>query len=224
MQAIQQKHRADYEGEFVLTKTTISNSVKNQQREWVENPIANQHVSGRAAVLGSDTDMVQFDYKHLLTHRGGLLGSKRLQTYGCNKIWQLMPVQFYVSTNKDDLAEIQENKYHENNIVYTNTRLVLKNPQQFYIVPHSPYLSDLALAVYLAAFDAHQEIFLLGYNNDVDPKDGTNWIGDVSKVIKSYPQTKFWLVGTESNISATWKSLKNVECITYRRFISYCDI
>jgi len=203
MQAIQQKLRSEYDGEFVLTRTTIRDSLKDQHREWVENPIVNQHISGRAAVLGSDTDHMElFDYKHLLRHRGGLLGSKRLQTYGCNKVWKVMPVQFYVSTNQEDLAEIQETEYYQDNIVYTSTGTVLKNPQQFYLVPHSPFVSDLALAVYLAAFDSHQEIFLLGYNKDVNVNDA-NWIGDVSKVIGTYAQTKFWLVGMLGKISRT---------------------
>ena len=56
---IQERYRQDYDGEFVLLQTSIRNGVKEQRREWMINPIQNQHVSGRAAVIGSNLDREQ---------------------------------------------------------------------------------------------------------------------------------------------------------------------
>ena len=51
---IQERYRADYEGEFVITESRWSGGKKTQNREWVANPIDNQHISGRAACIGSN--------------------------------------------------------------------------------------------------------------------------------------------------------------------------
>ena len=46
-----ERYRTEYDGEFVITVNTIKNGEKHQEREWIDNPIENQHISGRAAVL-----------------------------------------------------------------------------------------------------------------------------------------------------------------------------
>ena len=220
---MQARFRNDYDGEYVLTKTTFRNGEKIQQREWVDNPIVNQHVSGRAAIIGSNLDSTLFDYKKLATHRGGLLGSKRLQTYASGTIWKDMAVNFFVTNNRENLAEIQLLNYHVNNIVYTTTTVVLNNPGKFYTIPFGPVMDELALAVYLAAFDGHQEIFLIGYNKEVKGEK-ISWIENLNQVFRTYQSAKFYLVGVESNQPEQWKKNKNVKCMTYREFISHCDI
>ena len=220
---MQARFRKDYDGEYVLTKTTFRNGEKLQEREWINNPIVNQHVSGRAAVIGSNSDLQLFDYKKLATHRGGLLGSKRLQTYASGAIWKDMAVNFFVTNNRENLTQIQEEDYQANNIVYTTTSIVLNHPGKFYPVPYGPVMDELALAIYLAAFDGHQEIFLLGYNKEVKGEK-MGWIDNVNMIFRTYQGTKFYLVGVESNQPSQWKKNKNVKCMTYREFISYCDI
>jgi hypothetical protein len=220
---MQAKTRADYDGEYVLTKTTIRDGEKTHKREWMSNPIVNQHISGRAAVIGSDTDSVLFDYRKLAQHRGGLLGSKRLQTYGSGPIWKDMALNFYVSTNRENLEELKASGYHKTNIVYSTTGVILKNPGDFYLVPFVPVLDELALAVYLAAFDGHKEIFLFGYNNDVSPTR-VSWQSDVNRVFRAYPDVRFTLVGVDVNQPEGWRANSNVQCMTYRDAISYCDI
>jgi len=48
---IQERYRADYPGEFVVLKTRLENGQKVQEREWIPNPVENQHISSRAAVV-----------------------------------------------------------------------------------------------------------------------------------------------------------------------------
>jgi hypothetical protein len=69
------RYRTDYDGEFIVTQSTWSGGKKRQKREWVANPIKNQHISGRAVCIASDHDLPNFDYTRLQRHRGGLLGT-----------------------------------------------------------------------------------------------------------------------------------------------------
>lgn len=217
------RHRSEYLGEFVLTETRFSQGTKNQNREWIPNPIQNQHISGRAAVIGSDADRARFDYTRLRKHRGGLLGTKRLQTYGSGDIWQNMILDFWISTQRQQVAAAASASYCDKTTAYSSTRSCFDNPGKFFVVPFQPVINDLAAAVYLAAFDGHQEIFLLGYNNDT-PASDTNWAHDVTRVIQTYHTAQFWLVGTAGNMPDQWRNCTNVDVMDYRRFVSYCDV
>lgn len=219
---MRQQFRKDYEGEFVLTKTVFKNGQKIQNREWMPNPIVNQHISGRAAVIGSDVDRSMFDFTRLPAHRGGLLGSKKLQTYGTGSLWKQMPFDFFVTTNVDNLLEIASSDY-VNKITYTTTKLCMTHPGLFYLIPYSVVLDELAIAIYLACFDGHSEIFLLGYNNDM-PKHNKSWASDISQVFGTYTNVTFYIVSPPSNWPESWKKHKNVKSMSVRDFISFCDI
>ncbi len=224
MSNILPRYRRDYDGEFLVTETKWSGGTKDQYREWVPNNIENHHISGRAAVILSDIDQNQFNYRRLQKHRGGLLGKKRLQTYGVGKIWQDMTFDFYVSKEKDTIKNIVEHHYDTRSTVYTNARMVLSYPGRLYLIPQAPPVMDsYATAVYLAAFDGHKEIFLLGANNDtVWPNSET--VSNITALMSSYDTTQFILVGVESNMPEGWRRLPNVSCKTYREWISYCDV
>jgi hypothetical protein len=220
---IQERYRRDYNGEFLIVETKIVDGVKQQIREWVPNQVENNHISGRAAVIGSSSDKMLFDYRRLAKHRGGLQGKKKLQTYGTNGLWRDIKLEFYISCDDNDLETLKDSAYNETTLVYTNTTRCLKYPNQFYLIPFSPYLCDLALAIYLAAFDNHREIFMIGYNNDI-ASQGRNWQQDVNAVIQTYSNTQFVLVGVESNMPEIWRHNRNVSCQSVREFVTYCDV
>jgi hypothetical protein len=90
-------------------------------------------------------------------------------------------------------------------------------------VPYGPLLSDPARAVYLAAFDQHQEVFLLGMTNDTKYKD-RNTVDEIRRVIESYRGTKFYGVGESPAFENSWRNLPNFETMSIRKFVSYCDI
>ena len=100
------RYRQDYPGEFVITESKWSGGKKHEKREWIANPIVNQHLSGRAVAIGSSDDQERFDYRVLATHRGGLLGSLKLQTYGTAKIALQMRLDFTVDTDYNNLQPI----------------------------------------------------------------------------------------------------------------------
>lgn len=221
---IEQRFRRDYPGEFVILETRWHDGKKEQKREWIENPIDNQHISGRAAVIGSSVDRHHFDYERLQRHRGGLLSKKKLQTYAAGDIWHDMRADFVVETDRAKLPAIVESGYQTENIVYTTARNCIAFPGEFYLIPFNPRLDILALPIYLAAFDGHEEIFLLGYNQEI-VSGLRNWISHVDSVFKAYPMVKFFLVGVnEQNQPGSWRSNRNVEFMDYRSWISYCDV
>ena len=225
---IEQRFRRDYDGEFVITETRWSGGKKIQNREWVPNPIENQHISGRAACIISDydkynTDQNAFDYRWLQRHRGGLLGSKKLQTYGVGPITQEMRLDFAVDTRPEILAEIKARKYQENNVVYTSTRQCLLNPGEFYLVPFNPLLSVEALPLYLACFDGHKEIFVLGANKDT-PASNSAWVDHLCHVMDAYKDSMFYMIGVRKNMPTVWFERPNVSSMNYREWRFFCDI
>jgi hypothetical protein len=220
---IQARYRSDYTGEFVLLESRLVDGEKREQREWITNPIENHHISGRAAVVGSRTDVEQFPFTKLARHQGGLLGKKKLQTYGSNNLWQDMKFDFIVAIESNNVNAINASGYNQENIVYSTTRNCMRHAGQFYLVPHAPVLDELSLAVYMASFDEHKEVFLLGYNNET-PMVDKNWTAYLNSVFQAYTSTAFILVGTASNMPAAWRSNRNVRTMKYREFVTHCDV
>ena len=217
------RYRTDYPGEFVITNTRWAGGKKEETREWIANPIENHHISGRAVCIGHVAENQYFDYTRLQNHRGGLLGSKKLQTYGIGDVAQEMRLDFVVETRKNQLAELISSGYTENNIVYTDARNCIATPGQFYLVPHKPKLLDLVMLMYLAAFDGHNEIFMLGYHKETDAGH-PGWIDQVCDVMRAYSGTQFTFAGVPTNMPDVWLDLPNAQTLDYRDFIGYCDI
>lgn len=220
---MQARYRTDYPGEFVVLETKWAGGRRTEKREWIANPIENQHISGRAACIGSNFDHDRFDYTRLQRHRGGLLGSKKLQTYGTGSIALEMRLDFALDTDPEILNKILETEYQTTNIVYTSPRQCIAHPGEFYLIPQTPKLLDIATIVYLAAFDHHKEIFLLGYNKETVV--GNNmWDQQVLEVINAYPEVTFYFIGEKTNMFDSWLDATNTKTFNYFDFVGYCDI
>jgi hypothetical protein len=206
-----------------VTETRWSGGSKQQSREWIPNPIENHHISGRAAIILSSVDRDQFDYSRLQRHRGGLLGKKRLQTYATGSIWRDMILDFYVGKERSEIDDMIAKKYEERCTVYTTPRIVLTYPGRLYLIPLAPLMDSQATAVYLAAFDGHKEIFLLGANVNT-PWLTTSTVAGIGSIMTSYDTTQFIVVGIESQVPTEWRRLRNVTCQDYRSWVSYCDV
>jgi len=217
------RYRSDYAGEFVILETKWSSGKKSETREWITNPIENHHISGRAACIGSTIDRNRFNYTRLQRHRGGLLGSKKLQTYGTGNIALEMRLDFTVETDADALSKILESGYQTSNIVYTTPRYCIAHPGEFYLIPLRPRLVDLATVVYLAAFDGHKEVFLLGYTDET-PAGHSDWISQLANIFSAYAGTKFYLVGESTRMPDAWLDCVNVKCMNYQDWFGYCDV
>lgn len=217
------RYRQDYPGEFVITEIKFSGGKKHEKRQWIANPIVNQHISGRAAAIGSSDDQERFDYRILEKHCGGLLGSLKLQTYSTANIAQIMRLDFTVDTDYNKLQSLIESNYAENNMVYTTAKNFTKNLGKFYLIPQYPHVCTEALPIYLAAFDGHKEIFLIGYSKETST-GYDNWINQITDIITAYAGTMFFIVGNEFNMPPEWLSCPNTKTLNNRDFITYCDV
>jgi hypothetical protein len=220
---IEQRFRRDYTGEFVILETRWKDGHNQQTREWIDNPIVNHHISGRAAVIGSRILSHRFQYQRLQRHRGGLLGRKRLQTYGTGDLWRDMRFDFFATTDRAEITEMLAQDYDSSSTVFTTARICIEHPGRFYPIPYLPQIDGLAMPVYLAAFDGHEEVFMLGYCQET-PGGSKNWTRDVDQVITAYAGTSFILIGVEGNMPESWRSHANVRCMGIRDFVTYCDI
>lgn len=220
---INEVYRRDYEGEFIITNSTWTQGKKIQEREFIPNPIVNQHISGRAACIGHSIDRDQFDFTRLQRHRGGLLGTKKLQTYGVGELTADMRLDFAVETDGEIINDIKNRQYYENNIVYTTPRICLANPGSFYFIPYNPKLAKEAQLVYLACFDGHSEVFLLGYTTEAQ-YGFLNVFEQVISVMNSYKKTRFFIVARSHQVPSLFLELPNVQAMNYREFFNYCDV
>jgi hypothetical protein len=220
---ITERYRKDYTGEFIITNTSWSGGKKRTHREWLPSPIENHHISGRAACIASAVDLSYFDFTTLVNHKGGLLGSLKLQTYGTGEIAKLMRLDFAVEKDDTILHELFQLHYYKDNVIYTTPKNCLKHPGVFYTVPYNtPFIKEILLA-YLAAFDGHREIFLLGYNNESEMGQNA-WAEQLEKIIATYPSTKFFHVGHKSQTPSSWKNYPNFAQLTHREFVIHCDV
>lgn len=221
---MQQRFRADYDGEFVILRTSYRDGKKIQDKEWVENPIDNQYISARAAIIGNGVSRAKFNIKNIEDHRGGLLGKKRLQTYGAEGCWKELRCDFYVEDDGAELKNILRRKYIERSIVYTGVKNLLKYPGQFYLTPYNVKLCTIATAMYIAAFDGHKEIFLIGVDGTLaNGERNQKHIQQINKVIVTYPDSKFVFVSDRA-VEELFKKNTNVKTMNYREFISHCDV
>ena len=227
-----ERYRTDYDGEFVIVSNTIKDGKKHQEREWIDNPIENQHISGRAAVIGNGASRYEtkfngkFNLKTKIEqHAGWHLGRKRLQSYGSQGCWQEMQCDFYVEFDKQKLAEIKSEKYQEKVAVYSNARNCIDDPGEFYLVPYGVRGKSITVATWLACFDGHKEIFLIGADAcNADGNADEQTVKEMNAVFDNYKTTKFYYVSDFGNTHDLWRENINFSQISYAEFITYCDI
>jgi len=222
---IEEHYRSDYDGEFVITNTIFKDGKKEQEREWVDNPITNKHISDRATCIADGTSIEGFLLNRLEGHKGGLLGSLSMQVYGVQDVYKKLKCDFLVALGQEILDDIKASEYDEENIVYTSTSGCLNNEGAFYLIPQSTRTTPHATAVWLACFDEHKEVFLFGYDQFTDQAvEQTKMINSVNEVMKTYPTVKFHHVRKGGDMPESWKYLPNIDSMTINEYVSYADI
>lgn len=223
MYKIEQKFRATYTGEEVTTQMTVQGTKQQYEKEWVANNVFNNHLTTQAIVLGGGETRKNFDMRLIKNHKGGILGEKKLQTYGCNDVYKDIEVDFLVVVGRENAKEAAKSGYCNNHIVYSNAGNVLDYPGKFYLIPQDPSWNSGAIAAYLAAFDGHDKIFLLGCEMD---EQHPFWAQAMKLVFDTYPDVDFVLVGQTdaAYVPAEWKSSLNLRVISVRDFVLEADI
>ena len=239
---MQEIYRKDYDGEYVVLNTIIKDGKRQTEKEWIDNPIANQHISGRAAIIASGESRLVYDVTRLEKHRGGLLGRQKLQTYGTGQLHKEMQLDFFITFDNKKLQECVESEYTQRCTVYTSAKNCIKYPGEFFLMPQSMRGRTALVATWLACFDGHKEIFLLGFDNQMSPNYNNNvyvpqddpdkhrTIEDhkmrqqMHKLMTAYPGVDFYHVSNDMPVPDTWRERPNFNTMTYREWISYCDV
>ena len=98
------------------------------------------------------------------------------------------------------------------------------------------------MATWLACFDGHKEIFWLGldgqmdenYNNNVyipqgDPRKQKATIShklnnSIAQLMQCYLSVDFYHVSNIKKVPEVWLEQPNFKQMTYREWVSYCDV
>jgi hypothetical protein len=238
---MQEIYRKDYDGEYVVLNTTVTNGKRVSEKEWIANPIQNQHISGRAAIIASGESRASYDVTKLERHRGGLLGRQKLQTYGTGELHKEMQLDFFITFDDRKLEECVESGYTSLVTVYTSPSKCIATPGEFYLVPQAMRGNTALIASWLACFDGHKEIFLLGvdnqfckgyYNNiyvDQDSPEKKTIKDDIKMrtmmklLMQTYPGVDFYHVSNDDPVPEGWYDCPNFKTMTYPEWVSYCD-
>jgi hypothetical protein len=218
-------YRKDYDGEFVVTGVHVSNGKRKQTREWVDNPLNLKTTSGRAICVSNGASAFKFNL-NLLSGKHGLLDTLGSNNYSTDEMYKHFSPNFHVTFNSEILQDLIDNELTEEIMVYTSNTQCINTPGEFFIIPYGKTGNSAAVAAYLAAFDGHKEVYLLGY--DAYTADGESYrdtmIRAVGDVIKTYSGVKFFHVIDEGKTPEEWYPYRNVETITVAQFRSNCDI
>jgi len=240
MLKLSKHYRSNYSGEKIVTDRNYTNGIWQDTVEHVPNAVTNNQISNRAVVLGNGPSRLKFNLSDLKKPTG-LLGAETLQTYGCNALYRDFVPDFLIASGHPDIIrEIANSNYVNNNVVYTNAIHLLEYPNKFYLIPHDPYSNAGTTALYLACFDGHKKIFMLGFDGQDSPGFNYNiysdtggydsrrslildekWIKDQKVIFDTYNDVEFIRV-TEHNterIPELWKYCTNLRKISRNDFI-----
>jgi hypothetical protein len=184
-----------------------------------------------------------------MNHFGGLLGRFKLQTYGCNALYRDYTPDFLVATGDDEggiIEEIANSGYCDNNIVYSDAKHVQNFPGKFYLIPQEPCWNSGSMATYLAAFDGHKKIYLLGFDGEDTPSYQYNMYAGthayqpernaqcdpaffnmtMRHIFDVYSEVSFIRVCPSPNfvIPELWKSATNFSQVDFRGFVLSADL
>jgi hypothetical protein len=248
MKQLKEWFRSDYQGEDVVTDLIHANQEWNLTKEFIPNSVFNNQISNKACIIGNGISRKDFPIKAVINHFGGLLAREKLQTYGCNALFRDHTVDFLVVSGEQDgiVSEVVNSGYCNNNVVYASATHIQNNPGQFYLIPQDPGWNAGTMAAYLAAFDGHQTIYLLGFdcqdtdhynynmyagthgyqtarNAQADSAFFTETMKQIFEVYSSVdfvrvtPTKYFWM-------PEEWKYVTNLRQIDFREFIYEADL
>ena len=246
MQVLKKIYRSTYPGEDVITKLTYKDGNWTPEVESVPNSVFNTFTTTQAVVIGNGESRLNFDLIHIANHKGGILSANKLQSYGCNALYRDFTPDFLVAVGDTIVEEIAESGYTDNHIVYAHGEHLINYSGKFYLIPQNVSYDAGALAVYLACFDGHKKIYLLGYdgyhggtqvvNNvykdtngypeSIQYQDDTFWHMTLRHVINVYNDVEFIRVmpTTDYALDDRFDSLPNFRQISIRDFVLEADI
>ena len=243
---MQKLYRKDYQGEYLITGGDRVRGKVVYDRVWMPNTI-NNHNTGYAVVLGNGPSRKDLNphTEMYYQHMGGINASKKLTVYGCNSVFKEAKVHFLVVNNPEVARQVVTSGYADNNVVLTGRGNIELFPNKFHLIPYGIRMNAGAIAAYLAAFDGHHTVYLVGVDLDNYPRgrnsvyagtagypSGTKpinyqrWIQEYKEIFETYTDVKFVRVsrGSSSPIPEEWVTLPNVEQMPYDRWKKIIDL
>ncbi len=209
MQQLKKMYRKDYVGEEILINSTYRNATWEYEYEMVPNRVSNTQLSNTACVIGNGESRANFDLFLLANHYGGRGGSRSMQTYGCNALYRGFVPNFLVATGNKMIDEIAQTDYCTNHIVYANSKALLKHPGRFYLIPQDLSYNAGALATYLACFDGHKTVYLLGFDNGAGKNVNNNiFAGTPGYAPKDYNYSDLYWIRAMTMIMSTYNDVE----------------
>lgn len=238
-------YRRYYRGEDIIVERNYNNGVWHDTTENVPNAVINNQISNQAVVIGNGPSRLEFEMDLIKNHKGGLLGARTLQSYGCNALYRDFTPDFLVARGNEMIAELARSNYVKDHIVYSDSIHLLEYPNKFYLIPHDPYTDAGTTALYIAAFDGHRTVFMLGfdgqdtpgYNYNVyagtanylglrDTVSDSKWVADRTTLFRTYKDTEFVRVTKKNTepVPEDWKFCPNFRSINYNQFALEADL
>lgn len=243
MKKLEKLYRTIYTGEHIVTDLTLKSNNWNITKTWIGNSVTNNQISNQACVIGNGISRKEFQLSAVFNHFGGLLATQKLQTYGCNALYRDFTPDFLVVSGDDAgiITEIANSGYCTNNIVYASAMDIQAHPGKFYLVPQDPDWNAGSTATYLAAFDGHKKIYLVGFdgqdteNYNYNIYAGTHGYQSARNahaspafldltmkiVFDTYHDVEFVRVMPSANsaMPESWKGCTNLRQISFRDFV-----
>ena len=160
--------------------------------------------------------------------------------YGCNALYREFTPDVLIATDKPIAMQIQESGYALKNKFYT--RQPIANLGAFRLLTEYHGYSSGPNAVGLAAQSGHIQIYMLGFdmgptvdqkfnniyagtefyrNPDDSPTYAGNWIKQLIKIIKDYPDTRF--IRVTGLTTARFTELESVKNLEHQDLATFLD-
>lgn len=234
MKTIKRLFRNAYPGEDIYSSATYIEGKWNYEKEYITRTLDNQGFSKKAVIIGNGTSRLQFNLAEFQKSHV----KKRIQTYGCNDLYKDFTPDFLVVTRSDAIKKVNQTEYCRDNVVYSSSAAILQYPGAFHLIPQDPSWNSGSIAAYMACFDGHPTVYLIGFDGN-DAPDTSNNIYDrysvqndsfmsltMVHVFKAYPLIDFVLVNSTGRgyMPAAWYGIVNLRRISFRDLVLECDL
>lgn len=214
-------------------------------------------ISDHAVVIGNGISNNQIDLTIFLPYRESTdwdevtpwiyrRQRKNFFTYGCNAIYRNYKPDFVSCVGEGIIKEIAESVHDKTGTVfYSNSKYLEKYPGQFSFLPQNPDFNAGAMSAYMAAFDGHKRVYMLGFDGIDSDHDNYNmfagtdnyppanyptkeeyWVRSLNLVMQTYSDIEFIRVCPTKKFRQpeTWRNNLNYRQIDFRQFVVEADI
>lgn len=240
MKTIKKLFRNAYIGEDIYSAATYSDGTWNYEKEYVARTLDNQGFSKKAVVIGNGISRLDFNLEEFKKS----YVQKRIQTYGCNFLYKDFTPDFLIASRPEVAKELNQTGYCKTHVVYSSSNAILQYPGAFHLIPQDPSWNSGSVAAYLACFDGHPTVYLLGFDGNDSPHTNNNVYANLSgynltidqkddfmaltmvHVFKTYPLVDFVLVNSTGRgyMPAAWYGVVNLRRISFYDLVLECDL